>query len=69
MQPFTKKFLFAALAFTVAYAGAYFIPEFQLIPDILIRSSVFTILFAAIILGLKISADINETVVQFFRKK
>jgi O-antigen/teichoic acid export membrane protein len=68
MQPFSRKFVGAGLAFVAAYICSYFIPEFQLLPAILIRSSVFTVVFATIILGTKVSEDINETVVKIRKR-
>ena len=68
MQPFSKHFALAGMAFLMAFVVARVIPEFRLIPDILIRSSVFTVAFAAIVLGTKVSSDINETVIKFFKK-
>jgi len=68
MQPFSKHFALVGFAFLMAFVAASVIPELKLIPDILIRSSVFTLLYVSIILGMKVSGDINETVIRFFKK-
>lgn len=68
MQPFSKKFAWAGFALSMAYIFAYFIPKFELIPDLLIRSTIFTIVFAGIITGAKISEDINETIAKFIKR-
>ena len=59
MQPFSFKFLLIPVAFGVAWFFSNLLVQLQLIPDILIRSIIFTIFFSGLILGFKISEDIN----------
>lgn len=63
MQPFSSKHLLVLVASFIAYIiGAYFwkIPNLYL--DILIRSSITTLVFGFIIYYLKVSTDLNEKV-------
>ena len=66
MQPFSNRFLVLILIFLVAYAVAVSLPAAQLIIDILVRSTVFTILFILPVILFKISPDINKMYVQFY---
>ncbi len=60
MQPFTVDFIKIAFISILLILLIRFIPEFRLIPDILMRSTFFTILFGLPIYFLKISKDINQ---------
>ncbi len=61
LQPFNSKFILIAAIGIMAYYITTFIPILpEFILDILIRSSVLTILFALPIYFLKISPDIND---------
>ncbi len=60
MQPFTWSFAWIIIVFLLAYGISYTLPTLRLIPDILVRSTVFTIIFAGIILKLKVSNEINQ---------
>ena len=62
MQPFNMKFLLVLLILIVAYLCAMFLPSFSLILDILIRSSIFTIVLALGVYFLKVSNEINSIV-------
>lgn len=59
MQPFTVKFLLVPMAFGIAYFLSSLMNQLQLIPDILFRSSIFTIIFGGLILGFRVSGDVN----------
>ncbi|MCE4566657.1 lipopolysaccharide biosynthesis protein [Maribellus sp. CM-23] len=61
-QPFTLKFLYVPIVFFVAWGISSFIPELKFIPDILLRSSVFTVLFSILIYFLNVSEDVNVLV-------
>ncbi len=72
MQPFSLKFIIVPVAFLVAWGASSFINQQQLVVDIFIRSTLFTIVFGAIILLTKVSDDVNnivETVLLKFKKR
>ena len=60
MQPFTSRILWVAAFFIVAYSAAVVLPEINLVPDILFRSTVFSVIFISLILLFKTSDDINK---------
>lgn len=62
MQPFDEKFLLVILSLLVAYLAGFVIPQMNLIPDIILRSGLITVVFGILIVSLKISRDINEIV-------
>ncbi len=68
MQPFNLSFLTVALIFTAAYFITLLIPEMKLIPDILIRSTVFSVLAVAAVYLTGVSDDMNSMVKKFLRK-
>ena len=59
MQPFTWKFLLVPVAFGTAYflSGAF--KHMPLIPDILLRSTLFSLVFGGLILLFRVSDDVN----------
>ncbi|NCB08156.1 MAG: hypothetical protein EOM73_08340 [Bacteroidia bacterium] len=59
MQPYNVKFLWVVVSFVLAYFAVIIIPDIQLIPDILIKSTVFTLVFGIQVLLYNISPDIN----------
>lgn len=59
MQPFTLKIVIAAGVFILSAAVVALMPTLSLIPDLIIRSAVFTLIFGALTIGLKISEDLN----------
>ena len=59
MQPYNYKYFLILLILLILYWVNTFIPQTNLIIDILLRSSVFSMLFGFAILTLKISPDIN----------
>ncbi|WP_167616529.1 lipopolysaccharide biosynthesis protein [Maribellus sediminis] len=64
MQPFTVKFIVVTFVALAAWATTLLLPQLCLIPDIFIRSAVFTILFALMIYFLKVSEEIDRLVKQ-----
>lgn len=62
MQPFTLKFMYVPVIFFAAWGISALIPELKLIPDILLRSAVFTIIFSLMIYFLRVSEDVNKIV-------
>lgn len=65
-QPFRLNFLLIVFAFFAAYAVGYFLPEFPLVADLLLRSAVFTVVYGSIITGFKISDDVNNTIYNLY---
>lgn len=63
MEPYNYKFLLVLIIGIIAYLIGYSIPNFDhYIVDILIRSSIVTIIFVSLILLFKISEDIGQMV-------
>lgn len=60
MQPFSLKMLLSLFIFIVSVAFVSIIPSLSLIPDLLIRSSLFAVIFAVLTLWLNISEDANN---------
>ncbi len=60
MQPFNYKFLLILVSLIITYSISLIIPQMNLIMDILIRSSVMTIVFAILVLVLNVSSDVND---------
>ena len=61
MQPLSYHFLIVIIAFSGAYFIGHILPELSLIPDILVRSTIFTFVYMIFIVGFKISEDLNNT--------
>ncbi len=59
MQPFTLSFLWVFLAFGLGYLPIAIIPDFNLIPDIITKSMVFFTIYSIVIIGFRVSEDIN----------
>jgi O-antigen/teichoic acid export membrane protein len=59
MQPFNAKFLFVLFIFAGGIGLSYFLPKLNLIVDILIRSTIFAIIFISGIYVTKASEDFN----------
>lgn len=68
MQPFTRKSGIVLLIFFLALGINYLIPSMDLIPDLIIRSGVFTLLFFGLVLRFNISSDINSIVRKYLKK-
>ncbi|WP_319482734.1 oligosaccharide flippase family protein [uncultured Draconibacterium sp.] len=67
MQPFTVKFFTIVLVFALSWAASFLVPQLTLIPDILLRSAVFSAVYLFLTYFLKISEDIVGLVNRFFR--
>ena len=60
MQPFTEKTLYTLLLTAVAYLTCYFLfDDYQGIEWIILRSSVFCLLFAVGMIVLKLTPDLK----------
>jgi len=68
MQPFTTKFLLVPVAFGVAYFTSSLLNQLQLIPDILIRSIIFTAVFGGLILFFRVSDDVDGIIGKLLRR-
>jgi O-antigen/teichoic acid export membrane protein len=67
LQPFTFRLLLVIVAFLPAYFIGNAMPDFNLIWDILLRSTVFTIVYSGIIIGLNVSSEVNATLVKIVK--
>jgi len=67
-QPFTFQFLIASCVFFLAYFLANILPKLDLIWDLLYRSIVFAVVFLILMFGLRISDDINKTIISILLK-
>lgn len=65
-QPFSYRFLFVPGAFLTAYILGYLLPELPLVWDILARGTTFAVVYLAIITGLKVSDDVNSTIITIY---
>ncbi len=68
MQPFDRKILVAGFVFVFSVLVSNLIPQVQLLPDIFLRSTLFTIIFAALTVGLKISEDVEQMKIKWINK-
>ncbi len=68
LQPFTLNFLLIVLIFLIAYGLGYLLPELPLVWDILARGSVFALVYLFLIIGLKVSSDVNITLIKALKK-
>lgn len=60
LQPYNMKFLVVLIFSAISFAAGYIIPEFDnYIIDIIVRSAVIAVIFVILILGFRISEDIN----------
>jgi O-antigen/teichoic acid export membrane protein len=62
-QPFNYRFLLVIVAFMAAYFLGFVMPDLLLIWDILVKGGVFAVVYLLMITGLKVSADVNNTLV------
>ncbi|HDR50662.1 MAG TPA: hypothetical protein ENN90_03450 [Mariniphaga anaerophila] len=68
MQPFTVKMLVMAVVFLVSVAAATLLPTFSLIPDLIIRSIIFTLIFGVLTIRLNISEDVSNLFGEMIKK-
>jgi len=64
-QPFNYNFLLVIVTFAAAYLLGYILPQLPLIWDILLRGGMFAVVYLLLIIGLKVSEDVNETIIKF----
>ena len=63
VQPFTKRTILGFLVLGVSYLIAYYIPIFDsVITDGIVRSLIFLTISVVLILGIKVSDDLNQAV-------
>jgi O-antigen/teichoic acid export membrane protein len=68
LQPYNLRFVYVILIGLVSFVIAYAIPvRFHYIIDILIRSTVFSLMFLLPVYFFRISADLNKTADQFLK--
>ena len=69
LQPYNYKFAVIIIVSFIAYLAQYFMPDFKnLYFDIIIRSSIMSIVFLSLALGLKISPEVNERIIALKKK-
>lgn len=69
LQPFSQAHLKVALIGLVTFLSVYFIPNIlNHYGDMIIRSGLILLIFGGLVLGLKVSPDINDQVQVFFGK-
>ena len=66
-QPFTYHNLLVFAAFFPAYFSGFLLPELPLVWDILARGTAFAVVYMALIIYLKISGDVNNTLTYFLK--
>jgi O-antigen/teichoic acid export membrane protein len=62
MQPFSFKFVSVSIIFLLAISITFLLPNIKLLPDIILRSSIFSILYLVLIYLSKISEDLRNLV-------
>jgi O-antigen/teichoic acid export membrane protein len=65
MQPFNYKYLLIIGVFLIAMFISFILPELTLVPDILTRSTIYSIVFFLLVYLLPISDELNQIVKQF----
>jgi O-antigen/teichoic acid export membrane protein len=69
LQPYTIRFLYIILISAVAYFLSHAIPEnFHYVIDLIIRSTVFSLIFLFSVYFFRISSDINQFADNFIKK-
>lgn len=69
MQPFVWKFLVIIGVAIFAYTISSILPiQKKILPDILFRSSVFTVIYTILIFRLKVSNDINQALLKIINR-
>lgn len=67
-QPFNYKFLIVALLYVLTFIALTFIPQMNLVPDILVRSAFIIIVTTLGMLLLPVSDEIRALLTKFLRK-
>ncbi|MBW6536693.1 MAG: oligosaccharide flippase family protein [Mariniphaga sp.] len=68
MQPFTVKIWIMAVVFVVSVAAVSMLPTLPLIPDLIIRSAVFTLILGVLTIRLNISEDAGNLYREILKK-
>jgi O-antigen/teichoic acid export membrane protein len=69
LQPYNLKFLMILVIAVISYLAQYFIPEISnLYLDIFLRSAVMSVVFISLALGMRISPEVNERLVEIKKK-
>ncbi len=68
MQPFNWRFIFIPLMLIILLGINYFIPQFPLIADILLRSSIYSLYFLIIILSVPLSTEIKGIIMTVLKR-
>ncbi len=68
LQPFTYRIFLVILVFLTAYVLGYVLPDLPLVWDILVRSTVYTIVYFVLTTGLKVSAEVNSMLINILMK-
>jgi O-antigen/teichoic acid export membrane protein len=68
LQPFKANFLLIILIFLIAYGVGYLLPELPLVWDLLARGSIFAIVYLILIVGLRVSSDVNITLIKLLKQ-
>ncbi|MGM0407603.1 MAG: polysaccharide biosynthesis C-terminal domain-containing protein, partial [Bacteroidota bacterium] len=61
-QPFSYRFLLIPGAFLLAYGIGTILPQLPLVWDILVRGSVFAVVYLLLVTGFRVSEDVNNTI-------
>lgn len=67
MQPFSNRFFLVIFVFLIAYFSGYIISDLPLVWDILCRGSVFAIIYLAATISLRLSEDVNSTIIKILK--
>lgn len=68
MQPFTPNTLKVTGIFLLALGLSFLIPTLSVIPDLLLRSIIFSLIYGGLILATKVSEDLNDIVRKFLKR-
>lgn len=68
MQPFNRKILVAGFVFLLSVLVTTLLPRLQLLPDIFLRSTLFTVIFGLLTVGFKISEDVEQMKIKWMNK-
>lgn len=68
MQPFNRKILVAGFVFLLSVLVTTLLPRLQLLPDIFLRSTLFTVIFGLLTVGFKISEDVEQIKIKWMNK-
>jgi hypothetical protein len=72
LWPFTRLHILVLVFSAVIYLAVGFLPEMQLIPDILLRSLLIVVAFTIVMKVFRISDDASllfDTIIKYLRRK